>query len=484
MSPHLPRVLMVEDSAPLSAVYRAYLQSEPFELICVASGQAALAELEQHLPDILLLDLHLPDMSGMEILRHVHEAQLGISTIVMTAHGSVDKVVDAMRLGAHDFIAKPVDAERLKVTLRNTLQFRQLNMLVSRYQNEFQRERFEGFVGASLAMQQIYRTIETAASSRATIFITGESGTGKEVCAEAIHRLSGRKEQEFVALNCAAIPKELMESEIFGHVKGAFTGAVSDRVGAAGRAHGGTLFMDEVCEMDLELQSKLLRFLQTGCFQKVGSSITECVDVRIVCATNRDPLLEVREGRFREDLYYRLHVIPVHLPPLRERGDDVLRIADKLLLDYAAEEGKQFRRFAEPARQMLLNYPWPGNIRQLQNLIRHVVVLNDGIEVQAEMMPRAMLGESTTPVTLGRPEGQMPSLVRARQNTAASPIRPLAEVEREAIMQAIAFCNDNVPQAARLLKVSPSTLYRKLQGWQQSAGSTSADLHKEPKERE
>ena len=479
MSPHLPRVLMVEDSAPLSAVYRAYLQSEPFELICVASGQAALAELEQHLPDILLLDLHLPDMSGMDILRHVHEAQLGISTIVMTAHGSVDKVVDAMRLGAHDFIAKPVDAERLKVTLRNTLQFRQLNMLVSRYQNEFQRERFEGFVGASLAMQQIYRTIETAASSRATIFITGESGTGKEVCAEAIHRLSGRKEQEFVALNCAAIPKELMESEIFGHVKGAFTGAVSDRVGAAGRAHGGTLFMDEVCEMDLELQSKLLRFLQTGCFQKVGSSTTECVDVRIVCATNRDPLLEVREGRFREDLYYRLHVIPVHLPPLRERGDDVLRIADKLLLDYAAEEGKPFRRFAEPARQMLLNYPWPGNIRQLQNLIRHVVVLNDGIEVQAEMMPRAMLGESTTPVTLGRPEGPILPPVRPHQNVTASPIRPLAEVERDAIMQAIAFCNDNVPQAARLLKVSPSTLYRKLQGWQQSAGAMGAAPPKE-----
>ena len=415
----------------------------------------------------------------MEILRHVHEAQLGISTIVMTAHGSVDKVVDAMRLGAHDFIAKPVDAERLKVTLRNTLQFRQLNMLVSRYQNEFQRERFEGFVGASLAMQQIYRTIETAASSRATIFITGESGTGKEVCAEAIHRLSGRKEQEFVALNCAAIPKELMESEIFGHVKGAFTGAVSDRVGAAGRAHGGTLFMDEVCEMDLELQSKLLRFLQTGCFQKVGSSTTECVDVRIVCATNRDPLLEVREGRFREDLYYRLHVIPVHLPPLRERGDDVLRIADKLLLDYAAEEGKPFRRFAEPARQMLLNYPWPGNIRQLQNLIRHVVVLNDGIEVQAEMMPKAMLGESTTPVTPCRPEGSIPSPVRPHQNVTASPIRPLAEVEREAIMQAIAFCNDNVPQAARLLKVSPSTLYRKLQGWQQSAGAMGAAPPKE-----
>lgn len=457
MSQYVPRILMVEDSAPLAAIYRAYLQNEPLELTCVVSGQAALDALAHALPDILLLDLHLPDMSGMEILRHIHDSQLAVSTIVMTAHGSVDKVVDAMRLGAHDFIAKPVDAERLKVTIRNTVQLRQLNTLVSRYQSEFRRERFEGFVGASLAMQEVYRTIETAASSRATIFITGESGTGKEVCAEAIHRLSGRKEQEFLALNCAAIPKELMESEIFGHVKGAFTGAVSDRVGAAERANGGTLFMDELCEMDLELQSKLLRFLQTGCFQRVGSSATECVDVRIVCATNRDPLQEVREGRFREDLYYRLHVIPLHLPPLRERGDDVLRIADKLLLDYAAEEGKQFRRFSEAARQIMLNYRWPGNIRQLQNVIRQVAVLHDGLEVLPDMLPRTLLLEPAV----------APAMPVAGLGTPTIPsIRPLAEVEREAIMQALAFCNDNIPQAARLLQVSPSTLYRKLQGWQ------------------
>lgn len=453
----ITRVLMVEDSAPLSAVYRAYLKNEPFELICVASGQDALAQCQSNPPDILLLDLHLPDMSGMDILKHVHQSQLGISTIVMTAHGSVDKVVDAMRLGAHDFIAKPVDAERLKVTLRNTLQFRQLNMLVSRYRTEFQRERFEGFVGASLAMQEIYRTIETAASSRATIFITGESGTGKEVCAEAIHRLSGRKQGEFVALNCAAIPKDLMESEIFGHVKGAFTGAVSERTGAAGRADGGTLFMDEVCEMELELQSKLLRFLQTGCFQKVGGSTMERVDVRIVCATNRDPLTEVREGRFREDLYYRLHVIPVHLPPLRERGDDVLRIAEKLLLDYAEEENKQFSRFSESVRRVIFEYAWPGNIRQLQNVIRQIVVLNEGVEVQLTMLPHFLLA-TTQVVTAATPRVQPVITSRA--------IRPLAEVEREAILQAIAACGGNIPMAAKSLQVSPSTLYRKLQGWQ------------------
>lgn len=453
----ITRVLMVEDSAPLSAVYQAYLKNEPFELICVTSGQDALFQCQSNPPDILLLDLHLPDMCGMDILKFIHQSQLGISTIVMTAHGSVDKVVDAMRLGAHDFIAKPVDAERLRVTLRNTLQFRQLNMLVSRYRTEFQRERFEGFVGASLAMQEVYRTIETAASSRATIFITGESGTGKEVCAEAIHRLSGREQGQFVALNCAAIPKDLMESEIFGHVKGAFTGAVSERVGAAQRADGGTLFMDEVCEMDLELQSKLLRFLQTGCVQKVGGSTMERVDVRIVCATNKDPLTEVREGRFREDLYYRLHVIPVHLPPLRARGDDVLRIAEKLLLDYAQEEQKQFCRFSEAVRRVIFEYPWPGNIRQLQNVIRQIVVLNEGVEVQLTMLPHFLL--ATSKEALHSPPQAQPAKTNAV-------IRPLAEVEREAILQAIAACDGNIPMAAKSLQVSPSTLYRKIQGWQ------------------
>ena len=314
-------------------------------------------------------------------------------------------------------------------------------------------------------MQSVYRTIETAAPSRATIFITGESGTGKELCAEAIHRLSGRQRQQLVALNCAAIPKDLMESEIFGHVKGAYTGAVSERIGAAGRAHGGTLFMDEVCEMELELQSKLLRFLQTGCFQKVGSSVTEQVDVRIVCATNRDPLQEVAAGRFREDLYYRLHVIPLHLPPLRERGDDVLRIAEVFLQDFSREEGKRFLRFSEPARKALLSYPWPGNIRQLQNVIRQIVVLHDGTDVMFDMLPDALRSPKDArgePLVASVTSGEISLPVMDK-----SPVRPLSEVERTAILHAIEVCHGNIPQASRLLEVSPSTLYRKLQGWQQ-----------------
>ena len=226
-------------------------------LISVASGAEALQQLPLLQPDILLLDLHLPDMSGMEILKHVQASALGISTIVMTANGSLDMAVDAMRLGAHDFIAKPVDADRLRVTLRNTIEYRRLNALVSRYQNVYPRDQFEGFVGASVSMQEVYHTIETAASSRATIFITGESGTGKEVCAEAIHRLSGRHNRPLVALNCAAIPKDLMESEIFGHVKGAFTSAVRDRAGKFEAADGGTIFLDEIGDMSLAAQAKI-----------------------------------------------------------------------------------------------------------------------------------------------------------------------------------------------------------------------------------
>lgn len=457
---------MVEDSLPLSAMYRAYLRDEPIELSCVTSGAEALGRLTQMPPDVLLLDLHLPDMSGMDILRYIQSTALGTSTVVMTANGSVDLVVDAMRLGAHDFLVKPVDAERLRVTLRNTLAQRRLHDLVSRYQYTNPRERFEGFIGASLVMQDVYRTIEMAAPSRATLFITGESGTGKEVCAEAVHKLSGRRDQPFVALNCAAIPRDLMESEIFGHVKGAFTGALQDRIGAAGRANGGTLFMDKVCEMDLELQSKLLRFLQTGSFQRVGAGNTEQVDVRIICATNRDPFAEVAAGRFREDLFYRLHVIPLHLPPLRDRGDDVLRIAEFFLQKYSREEDRHFKQFNAEARMGLQQYHWPGNIRQLQNVIRRICVLHDGNEVTHAMLPPQLQeAELALPASLA-PQVKLTEQPVA-QPVAEPMIRPLAAVERDAILAAIMYCRGNVPQAARLLDVSPSTLYRKLQGWQQ-----------------
>lgn len=447
-------VLLVEDTASLAALYQAYLQDEPLSLTVISNGQQALEHIRRQPPDILLLDLILPDMSGMEILKWLHREQPNVTTIVMTAHGSVDVAVDAMRLGAHDFINKPVEAERLKVTLHNTMKFRHLNQLVDRYRHEIEREPFQGFIGASLPMQKVFRLIENAAPSSATVFVTGESGTGKEVCAEALHQLSGRREGPFIALNCAAIPKDLMESELFGHIKGAFTGALQDRDGAVIRADGGTLFMDEICEMDLELQSKLLRFLQTGQIQPVGSSQQIKVDVRIVCATNRDPLVEVEQGRFREDLYYRLHVIPIHLPPLRERGGDVISIANALVRQASREENKSFVGLSEATKDRLQAYHWPGNVRQLQNVIRNAVVLHQGEWIEQDMLP----------APLDTPQAHS-STAQPVTDAMPAPIVPLSVIERQAIERAISHCQGNVSRAAAMLEVSPSTIYRKLQSW-------------------
>ncbi len=323
-------------------------------------------------------------------------------------------------------------------------------------------------------MQAVYRTIDAAAASKATVFITGESGTGKEVAAEAIHRQSPRKTGPFVAINCGAIPKELMESEIFGHVKGAFTGAHADREGAASRASGGTLFLDEICEMDLALQTKLLRFIQTGTFQKVGGSKMEKVDVRFICATNRDPLAEVEAGRFREDLYYRLHVIPITLPPLRERAGDVIEIARHFLTEYAKEEGKGFTGFTPETEKIINDYNWPGNIRQVQNVIRNVVVLHDGDLVAPDMLPPPLGKTGIQSADTAEPEADSdvpaPEAGRVTNGTTTfeneDEIVPLWKVEREFIERAIAACDGNIPKAAARLGISPSTIYRKKLGWE------------------
>ncbi len=360
------RILLVEDSPSLAAVYQNYLTTDGYETDVVDSGAGALARARTAgFPDLVLLDLHLPDMSGMDVLKHLHQSDSDCAVIIITAHGSIETAIEAMRYGAFDFVAKPFDATRLRVTVGNVLDKRRLSSMVTRYQQTLERDRFHRFVGGSIPMQAVYRIIESAASSRATVFVTGESGTGKELCAEAIHAESPRRERALVALNCAAIPRDLMESEIFGHVKGAFTGAAGRRDGAATRADGGTLFLDEICEMDLELQSKLLRFIQTERFQRVGDSREEQVDIRIVCATNRDPLEEVVAGRFREDLYYRLNVIPLHLPPLRDRGDDILAIAGEMLRHMAAEEGKAFRGLSPAVADALHGPPVAGQCARI-----------------------------------------------------------------------------------------------------------------------
>jgi two-component system repressor protein LuxO len=453
------RVLVVEDEPQLASLYAAYLEREGItNPQLVDSGAAALSAAADKTYDVVLLDINLPDMNGLEVLRSLAGRVNGPTVIVITALGSINLAVEAMRAGAYDFLVKPFTAERFLVTLRNALERQRLASLVETFRDE--RDGYCGFLGSSQAMQAVYRIIDSAASSKATVFITGESGTGKELCAEAVHRMSPRRERPFIAINCAAIPKDLMESEIFGHVKGAFTGAISDHEGAAKRAHSGTLFLDEICDMDPNLQTKLLRFVQTGTFTPVGGSAAQRVDVRFVCATNKNPLAEVEAGRFREDLYYRLHVIPIEMPPLRERGDDVRKLAEAFLDAMAAEEGKTFEGLSEEAAALIQSHDWPGNIRQLQNVMRSVVVLNPGGVVTDTMLPQMLrrqpgrsIAASAKPMAPGSPAGEGEEVV------------PLWVIEKRAIEQAIAMCDGNIPKAAELLRISPSTIYRKRQAW-------------------
>jgi DNA-binding NtrC family response regulator len=421
-----PTILLIEDTSSLAHLYCEYLKRENAEVLHAATGRKALERIKESPPAIILLDLQLPDMDGIEILRHVYEERLPSTVIIITAHGSMNLAVEAMRYGCYDFIVKPFTSERLTVTIRNALERHQLTTMVADFKEELGRDRFCGFIGSSLPMQSVYRTIESAAHSKATIFITGESGTGKEVCAESIHRLSQHNHatnRPFIPINCGAIPKDLIESVIFGHVKGAFTGAISDHEGAASQANGGTLFLDEICEMDLNLQTKLLRFIQTGSFTKVGGNKLESVDVRFICATNRDPWAEVKAGRFREDLYYRLMVIPIELPPLRVRDDDVLLIAGHFLRQFAGEEGKQFTEFSPEVEQILSNYKWPGNIRQLQNVIRNIVVLHNGEMVTPLMLPPP-LNELTGELPVSNP-GVIPLISSHPKSTKTPALQPL-----------------------------------------------------------
>ncbi len=464
-------ILLVEDTPSLARLYHQYLEAEDLAVTAVGTGKEALSELAAHPPGVVLLDLRLPDMDGLDILKEIQSRKLPCEVVVITAHGSINVAVEAMRAGAYDFLVKPFNADRLLVTVRNAQKHRSLSAIVETIKGSARREYF-GFIGSSLAMQVVYRTIDAAAASKATVFITGESGSGKEIAAEAIHRQSPRRDGPFIAINCGAIPRDLMESEIFGHVKGAFTGAHADREGAASRASGGTLFLDEICEMDLALQTKLLRFIQTGTFQKVGGSMTEKVDERFVCATNRDPLAEVEAGKFREDLYYRLHVVPIHLPPLHERNGDVIEIAEHFLNEYAAEEGRAFKSFDAEALKVFADYKWPGNIRQMQNVIRNIVVLNDGPEVTMEMLPPPLNRQGKTVQDGLAPADDKPQeegdgvFTAPLALSANGDIVPLWKVERDVIERAIDACDGNIPKAAAKLGVSPSTIYRKKLNWE------------------
>jgi two-component system repressor protein LuxO len=463
----MAKVLVIEDIPSNAEMYRVILERAGHTVHTVETMATARSALDGDLPDAVLLDLQLPDGNGLDLLHGLRASGTMVPTVVLTGNGSVQRAVDAMQAGAIDFLMKPCAADKLTDAVGQAVaRWTPSDRDAPADPGAAQTDRGpSGFIGESLAMRNVFALIDSAAASAAPVFITGESGTGKELCARAIHEGGPRRNGPFVPLNCAAIPRELIESEIFGHRKGAFTGAVENREGAASLADGGTLFLDEICEMDLELQAKLLRLVQQGTFKRVGDTHEREVDIRFVCATNRDPVAEVRAGRFREDLYYRLHVVPLAVPPLRERSSDVRVLAERFLADFATVEGKAFQGFTEDAMAALERYDWPGNVRELENVVRSVTVLNRGAAVTADMLPSHIRQAGPAPER-ARPEGAANATgADASPDVADVLVQPLDRLEVLAIDAAIDRFDGNITRAAQALNISTSTIYRKKQSW-------------------
>ena len=465
-------LLLVEDTQSLQVLYRSVLVRAGHEVASATTASDALRLFAQSEINIVLLDLVLPDRDGLSLMKDMLDLRPDTAVIVMTAHGSVGRAVEAMRAGAHEFLVKPFDEARLLSAVANVPGGPVASTPVASAPRRAARAQTasadspdsltgSGFIGSSEVMERLHQKISSVARSMATVFITGESGTGKELCALAVHAASPRATGPFIALNCGAIPQDLLESEVFGHMKGSFTGAISDKPGAATAADGGTLFLDEICEMAPALQTKLLRFLQTSTVVPVGATRPRKVNVRIICATNRDPLDAVRRGEFREDLYYRLFVVPLHMPPLRDRGEDVLEIAETALARFAREEGKPFDGLDAPVKALFRALPWPGNVRQVLNVIRNIVVLNEGGLVTLDMLPDT-LDRQIDPAP---PRGIAPLPAPSALSLDDLIGRPLAEIERAVIEATLARHGGSVPRAARVLELSPSTLYRKIESW-------------------
>jgi DNA-binding NtrC family response regulator len=494
------RVLIVDDDPVARRLVENMVSRAGYEPVIAEGGDLALAILSggKTRIDCVILDLVMPDLDGLGVLARMRETGLDVPVIVQTAHGGIDNVVSAMRAGAIDFVVKPVGAERLQVSLRNALATRALEGEL----NRIKRSRsgtltFKDIITHSTRMLGVLRTAEKAAASSIAVLIEGESGVGKELIARAIHGAGERRAKPFVAVNCGAIPENLVESALFGHEKGAFTGAAERHAGKFVEASGGTLFLDEIGELPLAAQVKLLRALQEGEVDPVGGKKPVKVDVRIISATNRDLLAHVRAGRFREDLYYRLCVFPLSVPPLRDRPEDIAHLIRHFLLRFAAEEGKRVRSVSAPALALLTGFAWPGNVRQLENAIYRAVVLAEGDEIGVNEFPQiAALSAGETPLvpqqeTDSPPSGaqMQPLVVEAPAShtnvptgaslallDAAGDVLPLEAVEAAAIRFAITHYRGQMSEVARKLRIGRSTLYRKLDHLGLAAGSGKADV--------
>jgi DNA-binding NtrC family response regulator len=443
-----PRVLIVDDDPPLCDLLRVGLAHQGFATTSRTSAEAALSTLSAHDFDVLVTDLRLPRMDGLELCRRVASERPNLRVVVITASDSLDSAIAALRAGAHDFITKPIRLDEVREALERATLRR------SGADDRRSGRAATDILGDSPAMCRTRALIDRAAASDASVVITGESGTGKELVARALHRAGRRAGGPFVAMNCAAVPEALLEGELFGYVRGAFTDAKTARRGLFLQADGGTLFLDEIGEMSPHIQPKLLRALQERTARPLGGSAEIPFDVRLVAATNEDLAAAVAERRFRGDLFFRLNVIPIEVPPLRDRGDDTALLARRFATDYAAKHDKRIAGLSPQAIELLCAYPWPGNVRELQNTIERAVALTDNEELGVEDLPDAL--RSATPTGALVPRSQL----------AGAALLPLAEVERRHVLDVLAAVDGNKRLAATILGVDRRTLYRKLEQYQ------------------
>jgi DNA-binding NtrC family response regulator len=481
-------ILIADDDAVQRRLVENMVQKCGYESIVVESGDAALALLtgtDAPTVDAMVLDLVMPGLDGMGVLTRIREAGINIPVIVQTAHGGIDNVVSAMRAGAQDFVVKPVGMERLQVSLRNALNASALKGELQRIRHSREgRLTFSDIITRSDAMASVLRTAQKAAASSIPVLIEGESGVGKELFARAVHGSSERKSKPFVAVNCGAIPDNLVESILFGHEKGAFTGATDRHTGKFVEASGGTLFLDEVSELPLTAQVKLLRALQEGAVEAVGARKPVKVDVRIISATNRKLLDRVKGGHFREDLFYRLHVLPLTIPPLRARREDIPHLLRHFLARFGAEENRTITGITGEAMAHLAQLDWPGNIRQLENAVYRAVVMSEGEQLGIGDFPLVQAQAPIAPDTPGEPlivsspalQASVPALISGNEIpiaplaangtlsmlSASGEVRALEEMENEIIRFAISHYRGQMSEVARRLKIGRSTLYRKL----------------------
>jgi nitrogen regulation protein NR(I) len=474
----MSKLLLIDDEADVLYSFRRIFDSPEIELTTASSGEEGLKLIPQLKPDLVLMDIRMGGISGMETLRRIRQMDSKLLVILMTAYGTTQTAIEAMKLGAYDYLLKPFDVPKLKEIVNNALKAgRDMKQVVS-YQPLLESEDYElGFVGGAESMQQVFKLIGQVAASDATALITGESGTGKELVARAIYHHSNRSSQPFLAVNCAAIPEQLLESELFGHERGAFTGATNQRIGKFEQCNKGTIFLDEIGDMTPPTQTKILRVLQSGTFERVGGNSPIKVDVRVIAATNKPLEQAVAARQFREDLFYRLNVVRIHIPPLRDRREDIPLLVNYFLKKTARDQNRDPKSIATAAVRALEKYHWPGNVRELENVVRRAHIIAKSEAILPGDLPVEITGQGTSaiPATVGPTEGSASDAATlARQLFQIArrdpKLKVIPSVERELVIQALKDTDNNQVRAAKLLGITRATLRKRIEKF---------DIHRE-----